>query len=135
SSRRRHTRFSRDWSSDVCSSDLETGDISRFLIRHPIKTLKQLLLVDFANSNTFVAYSYAHRAATQLALDMDTSSARRVFNGIVHKVDQYLSDFVAVAKQADHVASRKRNLMTGTQQLGVLHNFFQQRTKVKTFLP
>src|SRR5690606_39937812 len=25
SSRRRHTRFSRDWSSDVCSSDLEYG--------------------------------------------------------------------------------------------------------------
>src|SRR5690606_41038936 len=24
-SRRRHTRFSRDWSSDVCSSDLVTG--------------------------------------------------------------------------------------------------------------
>src|SRR5690606_39953787 len=26
SSRRRHTRFSRDWSSDVCSSDLSLGD-------------------------------------------------------------------------------------------------------------
>src|SRR5690606_40154657 len=26
SSRRRHTRFSRDWSSDVCSSDLVTLD-------------------------------------------------------------------------------------------------------------
>src|SRR5690606_40493274 len=25
SSRRRHTRFSRDWSSDVCSSDLNRG--------------------------------------------------------------------------------------------------------------
>src|SRR5690606_39855324 len=25
SSRRRHTRFSRDWSSDVCSSDLPSG--------------------------------------------------------------------------------------------------------------
>src|SRR5690606_41093147 len=25
SSRRRHTRFSRDWSSDVCSSDLVSG--------------------------------------------------------------------------------------------------------------
>src|SRR5690606_40309947 len=25
-SRRRHTRFSRDWSSDVCSSDLEPDD-------------------------------------------------------------------------------------------------------------
>src|SRR5690606_41038253 len=27
SSRRRHTRFSRDWSSDVCSSDLRRGDV------------------------------------------------------------------------------------------------------------
>src|SRR5690606_39278016 len=27
SSRRRHTRFSRDWSSDVCSSDLRYFDI------------------------------------------------------------------------------------------------------------
>src|SRR5690606_39835599 len=26
SSRRRHTRFSRDWSSDVCSSDLPSDD-------------------------------------------------------------------------------------------------------------
>src|SRR5690606_39396653 len=30
SSRRRHTRFSRDWSSDVCSSDLEAvGDLTQ----------------------------------------------------------------------------------------------------------
>src|SRR5690606_40416532 len=29
SSRRRHTRFSRDWSSDVCSSDLELGPFGR----------------------------------------------------------------------------------------------------------
>src|SRR5690606_5673264 len=28
SSRRRHTRFSRDWSSDVCSSDLSSGSCS-----------------------------------------------------------------------------------------------------------
>src|SRR5690606_13885132 len=35
SSRRRHTRFSRDWSSDVCSSDLETGgDDPRYLARY-----------------------------------------------------------------------------------------------------
>src|SRR3989449_6924957 len=35
SSRRRHTRCSRDWSSDVCSSDLTTldhaGELDRFL--------------------------------------------------------------------------------------------------------
>src|SRR5690606_40007957 len=29
SSRRRHTRFSRDWSSDVCSSDLYSGSCSQ----------------------------------------------------------------------------------------------------------
>src|SRR6266511_6146525 len=28
SSRRRHTRFSRDWSSDVCSSDLDDTDVA-----------------------------------------------------------------------------------------------------------
>src|SRR5690606_40641537 len=27
SSRRRHTRFSRDWSSDVCSSDLPSSEV------------------------------------------------------------------------------------------------------------
>src|SRR5690606_11607522 len=47
SSRRRHTRFSRDWSSDVCSSDLKDGRVSapfsnfqarvRFLAYHRIK--------------------------------------------------------------------------------------------------
>src|SRR5690606_40814712 len=31
SSRRRHTRFSRDWSSDVCSSDLRSGNEGRSL--------------------------------------------------------------------------------------------------------
>src|SRR5690606_40288667 len=33
--RRRHTRFSRDWSSDVCSSDLEAGPFSRRFRRCP----------------------------------------------------------------------------------------------------
>src|SRR5690606_39924562 len=35
-SRRRHTRFSRDWSSDVCSSDLLGGDCWKSeLLRDP----------------------------------------------------------------------------------------------------
>src|SRR5690606_39969004 len=33
SSRRRHTRFSRDWSSDVCSSDLQLKHAARILQR------------------------------------------------------------------------------------------------------
>src|SRR5690606_21353794 len=37
SSRRRHTRFSRDWSSDVCSSDLETLPEAPFYYNHEAK--------------------------------------------------------------------------------------------------
>src|SRR5690606_40305318 len=38
SSRRRHTRFSRDWSSDVCSSDLAYENIT-WAINHQIPVL------------------------------------------------------------------------------------------------
>src|SRR5207249_8569723 len=34
SSRRRHTRSKRDWSSDVCSSDLAKADPVEFRLRH-----------------------------------------------------------------------------------------------------
>src|SRR5690606_41598061 len=43
SSRRRHTRFSRDWSSDVCSSDLE---VAWLLIYGELPTASEL--ADFA---------------------------------------------------------------------------------------
>src|SRR5690606_40800364 len=43
SSRRRHTRFSRDWSSDVCSSDL---------FRLPIPRILQMLSYFFMVCNT-----------------------------------------------------------------------------------
>src|SRR5690606_41016793 len=36
SSRRRHTRFSRDWSSDVCSSDLSIGDRITYPFQPPL---------------------------------------------------------------------------------------------------
>src|SRR3712207_8384208 len=38
SSRRRHTRYWRDWSSDVCSSDL----VGRIFTKNPIKIKKSL---------------------------------------------------------------------------------------------
>src|SRR5690606_39446621 len=43
SSRRRHTRFSRDWSSDVCSSDLRNG--SRILLTEAGATLMESVKV------------------------------------------------------------------------------------------
>src|SRR5690606_40020595 len=44
SSRRRHTRFSRDWSSDVCSSDLAVIEIK--------KNKPRLLYVDSVKTDT-----------------------------------------------------------------------------------
>src|SRR3712207_8681093 len=44
SSRRRHTRYWRDWSSDVCSSDLLTGGVRQLLGRprvvHAVRDLR-----------------------------------------------------------------------------------------------
>src|SRR5690606_41038849 len=53
SSRRRHTRFSRDWSSDVCSSDLALNKLMQnrtsFVIAHRLSTVRnasQILVLD-----------------------------------------------------------------------------------------
>src|SRR5690606_40668526 len=42
SSRRRHTRFSRDWSSDVCSSDL-----TNLIVSSTRRTVRNTLSTDF----------------------------------------------------------------------------------------
>src|SRR5690606_40629344 len=44
SSRRRHTRFSRDWSSDVCSSDLTGSDCVGTSNRHGATSVTQFEL-------------------------------------------------------------------------------------------
>src|SRR5690606_40492248 len=44
SSRRRHTRFSRDWSSDVCSSDLRARVPMLPVVRGTEQTLQSILL-------------------------------------------------------------------------------------------
>src|SRR5690606_39421081 len=46
SSRRRHTRFSRDWSSDVCSSDLEVGNMNRSTREALMSLMDELINTD-----------------------------------------------------------------------------------------
>src|SRR5690606_39295035 len=41
-SRRRHTRFSRDWSSDVCSSDLELSIVAKKFLANSLTVLANL---------------------------------------------------------------------------------------------
>src|SRR5690606_41162243 len=52
SSRRRHTRFSRDWSSDVCSSDLQVA-------------VRTYAITNTNLANYFFKYHTIQRAATQ----------------------------------------------------------------------
>src|SRR5690606_31656770 len=56
SSRRRHTRFSRDWSSDVCSSDLATDE---YVIGTPLFQ-KMTLSLQNGNKITIEAPENSH---------------------------------------------------------------------------
>src|SRR5690606_40705933 len=54
SSRRRHTRFSRDWSSDVCSSDLTEGIVLDTAGRYSVSVedrLEWLTFLDLLKKN------------------------------------------------------------------------------------
>src|SRR5690554_7321227 len=90
SSRRRHTRCGRDWSSDVCSSDLEgLSDTDKEALYHTIGlgALKYFILkvdpkkrilfdpkesVDFAgNTGPFIQYTYARIQSILRKADFD----------------------------------------------------------------
>src|SRR5690606_39832623 len=66
SSRRRHTRFSRDWSSDVCSSDLGGRQITATLTglprRVPLLAAKALVLSTVTALATAVAIPVSVRS-------------------------------------------------------------------------
>src|SRR5690606_40112385 len=67
SSRRRHTRFSRDWSSDVCSSDLSSWlDLGSAFERHQ---LTPLLAV-----STYRRVSPSHPPATWTRVERGNSA-------------------------------------------------------------
>src|SRR5690606_39968021 len=67
SSRRRHTRFSRDWSSDVCSSDLQVAQL--------LKPGRHALEVG-PGEGEFLA-ELANRFGTVTALDLSKTMLER----------------------------------------------------------
>src|SRR5699024_11931420 len=60
SSRRRHTRSKRDWSSDVCSSDL-TLQISFFVISHKI-CIFYWIFCSFINCRLYIRFIFIFRS-------------------------------------------------------------------------
>src|SRR5690606_40739642 len=77
SSRRRHTRFSRDWSSDVCSSDLENrgerGDIGACLGGQRAARRTMFVIATGAG-----VVGREHRADIAVAVEHFRSEERRV---------------------------------------------------------
>src|SRR3712207_8823097 len=62
SSRRRHTRYWRDWSSDVCSSDLKLLDLER-----PLEKGGRLRIITRDDDDPIVLETLRHDAAHVLA--------------------------------------------------------------------
>src|SRR5690606_40274573 len=91
SSRRRHTRFSRDWSSDVCSSDLllvvadlvgrlgDLGELVAVAHEHGVNQLRPLLgeplVARFATDRVRVARD-EHRVPWPLLVEIGRASCR-----------------------------------------------------------
>src|SRR5699024_11395936 len=87
SSRRRHTRSKRDWSSDVCSSDLNA--LSVIAICHyegiPVEDIKKLKtfqgvkrrFTDKQVGNQIIADDYAHHPI-EVKVTIERSEERRV---------------------------------------------------------
>src|SRR5690606_16576409 len=83
SSRRRHTRFSRDWSSDVCSSDLEMNEVANIL-NHA--TAKSLVILDEVGrgTSTFDGLSIAW-AVTEYLHNHETTRPKTLFATHYHE--------------------------------------------------
>src|SRR5207302_6566623 len=83
SSRRRHTRFSRDWSSDVCSSDLSAlvsvRSVGKASPTERTLTSAEIIVNDIPQNDIKVAalaaaVPAANRAAVPLFLEIDRKS-------------------------------------------------------------
>src|SRR2546422_9197138 len=66
SSRRRHTRCSRDWSSDVCSSDLDDGDWHIELTEGAASPVDSCVVVEIPASRYSPRYALAREAFDSL---------------------------------------------------------------------
>src|SRR5690606_39473846 len=89
SSRRRHTRFSRDWSSDVCSSDLQNkavfeaiDGLHHAIIENDLIKLQMQDVLSIENHEHYVFLNTGSPHHVQLEANLkERSEERRVGNG------------------------------------------------------
>src|SRR5690606_10043957 len=99
--RRRHTRFSRDWSSDVCSSDLNLGKTQNCLRLHIYAGATWYVIKDLRNGN---------RLGNELMMEEQTFLSRLVVIG-GHQQAGISTDIFGGGSQLDSLFGRVR---TGT---------------------
>src|SRR5690606_39380768 len=79
SSRRRHTRFSRDWSSDVCSSDLADDRAIEAGVRPAdLGTFVYTGGTTGPSKGCMLSHNYHHELARQIGFCWGRSEERRV---------------------------------------------------------
>src|SRR5687768_17907492 len=76
SSRRRHTRCSRDWSSDVCSSDL--AHFTEIILEQPYHLPTRRTLGKIKDHLTDIYRVFVRNGTLQLRLNNERSEERRV---------------------------------------------------------
>src|SRR5437870_7476276 len=85
SSRRRHTRWPRDWSSDVCSSDLVPGEPGVFA-RVPAVEKSRAVMPLLELEQARVEYDQHGKGAPQLLLLHSLLTELSVFDGVLSKL-------------------------------------------------
>src|SRR6266511_4666902 len=83
--RRRHTRFSRDWSSDVCSSDLYAAET---LSRHDVNLVDSYLRLAERHENVLSPQRRRQFELVATALRMARARAVGDTNGVLKKAPQ-----------------------------------------------
>src|SRR3712207_4086744 len=104
SSRRRHTRYWRDWSSDVCSSDLSYRDILEFFFQIHDPTTKDRQGNDVGSdyrSEIFYTSEEQRQVAADVIADVDASG---LWPGtVVTEVSEAVPFWVAEAQHQDYL--------------------------------
>src|SRR5690606_1624071 len=112
SSRRRHTRFSRDWSSDVCSSDLLQGAIS-YEAGRPREAEKWL--------NSYIQVETGRRQASGDAFDPTSAlaDAQMLLARIAEDEGRYDAAYALLGKvtapEAFYLAQLRQAIVRGKQ--------------------